>query len=643
LKSHDGILHFEFQDLTELGISDKTLKSAIFRGSKCWTFVSDPDDGRKVLVPWGGMPERWQKAAEAKYGDPAAYMAESAIKQYITPDYEARKYYNDYTLPSGNKLPSKKIDIYVAGVEFLNMIIRVCADKNKLKKIAKTKKEFYEQAVKYIAKNDIKLPNSIQKLYAKVRIYKENGFESLIETHKFGNINSKKINADAQEWVIAQYSMPTTTLPHLHVKYNIEAENKGWKPLKSQMALYTYLNKAEVMQQWFLGRYGEFKFKEKYGYTLKTMLPTMRDALWYGDGTKLNYYYQYTDEKGKLQVGTMYVYEVVDAYSEVLLGYSVGKSEDYQLQYEAYKMAINVSGQKPYEIRYDNQGGHKKIKDSFLSKLSHVGFACQPYNAKSKTIESIFGRFQSQFLRQDWFFTGQNVTAKKLDSKHNREFIYQNKHLLPTQSEVIAIYEKRRKEWNESKHPKAEQTRLERYLSSENPKAEPVDMLQKIELFWLTTAKTTTYYTSGITLTLGKNKYEYEVLKNGMPDIDFRQKNIDNQFFIKYDPTDLSHIRLYKKTAIGLEFIAGAEPRIVVHRAVQDYTECERALISDLLGVRDAEVKRAKKQHKERAERTGISIYNQMAGYGIESYAELLKKESDIIEDAAEYSALINI
>ena len=43
------------------------------------------------------------------------------------------------------------------------------------------------------------------------------------------------------------------------------------------------------------------------------------------------------------------MYEVVDAYSEVLLGYYISDNEDYIAQYHAFRMAIQTSRYKPYE------------------------------------------------------------------------------------------------------------------------------------------------------------------------------------------------------------------------------------------------------------------------------------------------------
>ena len=173
------------------------------------------------------------------------------------------------------------------------------------------------------------------------------------------------------------------------------------------------------------------KAKKRGIYQHSTKLPSCRDALWYGDGTKLNYFYL---EDGKIK--TCQVYEVMDAYSEVLLGYCISEKEDYQAQYSAFKMAIENAGHRPYQITVDNQGGHKKLETgNFLSKICRIAIKTQPYNPNSKTIESVFRRLQ-KILSGDWFFTGQNITAKRAESRANMEFILANRASLPSLEEI---------------------------------------------------------------------------------------------------------------------------------------------------------------------------------------------------------------
>jgi len=172
----------------------------------------------------------------------------------------------------------------------------------------------------------------------------------------------------------------------------------------------------------------------------------------------------------------------------------------------------------------------------------------QPYNGKSKTIESVFGRFQANFLYKDWFFTGQNITAKKEGSHANREFILANKNNLPTLSEVIKIYEKKREEWNNSIHFDSGKRRIDMYNESQNFKSPKVEFHDIIFMFGVINEKAIKYRSNGIIMTVKNVKYEYEVLTiDGQPDFDFIRKNVDREFHIGYDPEDMTTVSLYEK------------------------------------------------------------------------------------------------
>ena len=120
--------------------------------------------------------------------------------------------------------------------------------------------------------------------------------------------------------------------------------------IRSAQAIDLYLHRSENKRLWCASRYGDKKAKEMYAYLMHTKLPTFRDALWYSDGTKLNYYYR--DDKGKMRAD-LWVYEIMDAATECMLGYAIGNIEDFVLQYHAAKMAIQFSQAKPYEWHYD--------------------------------------------------------------------------------------------------------------------------------------------------------------------------------------------------------------------------------------------------------------------------------------------------
>ena len=281
----------------------------------------------------------------------------------------------------------------------------------------------------------------------------------------------------------------------------------------------------------------------------------------------------------------------MDAYSEVLLGYHISENEDYEAQYHAYRMAIQVSGHKPYELVHDNQGGHKKI-GAFLDRLvSRVHRPTAPYSGQSKTIESVFGRFQAQVLHKDWRFTGQNITAKKSSSRANLERIRANADKLYTLEELKEAYSKARKEWNEGVHHATGESRLSMYEGSINPETQEVTVPDMVDMFWLTTEKPSTYTDNGLNITIKRKNYRYEVYDEaGMPDHEFLRNNRGRRFYAKYDPYDPCSVRLYTMDADGgMRFVRIARPYFVIHRNIQEQTAGERAFITANIKANEAD------------------------------------------------------
>ena len=414
------------------------------------------------------------------------------------------------------------------------------------------------------------LPGTLARLKTRLKAWKSDGYQSVV-SGKLGNTSALKITGDFLKLIVAlkRSKVPVYTDAQLFEKANEIAEERGWKPIRSLSGMKKWLNSPSVEPLWYDAVYGEQAARQRYGRKHKTALPTRRDTLWYGDGTKLNLYYR--DEQGKVR--TTQVYEVIDAMSEVLLGYCISDTEDYEAQYHAYRMAIQKSGHKPYEIVYDNQGGHKKLdSDGFIGKICRVHRPTQPYNGESKTIESVFGRFQAQVLHKDWRFTGQNVTAKKASSRPNVEFIEANKDSLYTLEELKDAYAAARKEWNEGRHPATGERRIDMYEKSVNEETQEVTLHDMVDMFWVFTKRMATFTDQGLQVTIKGEKRQYEVCSSpGVPDHEWRRKHTYERFIVAYDPYDFASIRLYTKGTDGsLRFERTAEPYILIHRALQD-------------------------------------------------------------------------
>lgn len=545
-------------------------------------------EGNYALYVYASLPVKYRMKFEEKYGKPADVLKQQELKDWVREDGKAREFFEvfEYDLNGvQTRLSQKLIDEYTSNATVLGLLWQKMNEltatthalgggrRSDLWDIIFAQSEKLREVTKHT------LPKNLSRLKEKMSQFKKDGYGTLI-SGKIGNKNTLKITEEASRRLIAlkRSRVPVLTDSQIFETFNAEAEGKGWKPLKSIRSLKTWLDSAAIEPLWHDAVYGEMSAHQKFDRRHKTQLPTMRDALWYGDGTKLNLYYR--DDDGKVR--TTSVYEVIDAATETFLGFHISDNEDYEAQYMSYRMAIQVSGHKPYEIVHDNQGGHKKLQNQqFFDKLCHIHRTTAPYNGASKTIESVFGRFQQQVLHKDWRFTGQNIKAKKANSRANLEFIEANKDKLYTLAELKAAYLKARTEWNEMAHPATGEQRIKMYENSTNPETPVVTASDMIDMFWVTCDRMSTFTSSGIEITVKGQKRTYEVMSApGTPDIEWRRKHTYQKFVVKYDPYDFSSIRLYWKDKAGeLRFERVAEPYLLIHRAIQEQTEGEAAFI----------------------------------------------------------------
>lgn len=538
-----------------------------------------------ALVEYASLPTRFKEAFVAKYGDPEQMMRDD--KPHLAMNAEAREYYAGVTLPDGKHLTQELIEEYTLNASVLDLLRDgLMAQKAGRKRLGSTTPVswdgIWQTSEMLREKFGHKLPASKESLRRKLDDYMKKGFECLI-SKKLGNSNTLKVPEAGGKLMIAlkRSRVPIYTDSQIFEEYNRRAVKNGWKPLQSPNTVKQYLHRPEVEPKWYAAVYGELAAKQKFDRKHKTLMPECRDALWYGDGTKLNLYFKGRDKNGKPAKMTAMVYEVIDAYSEMLLGYAIGAVENSDLQRRAFRMAIERAGYKPFEIVTDNQGGQKKNEArAFMSKICRASRTTAPHTPQAKSIEQVFGRFQRQVLHRDWRFTGQNITAVSKDSRANAEFIEDNFESLYTYEELCAAYAEYREVWNDMKHSRTGKSRRETYFSSINTEVEGVLDYNIVDWFWRETEQPSEFSSSGITIQVDKQSYTYEVFDDGgLPDMTFRRENTGRQFFVKYDPDDMSQVWLCTHTAVGTRHIRKAQPYAVVHRAIQEQTPDELMFI----------------------------------------------------------------
>ena len=552
-------------------------------------------EGRPALIEWATLPPRLKARYIEVHGDPSQVMEQKIARSALIPDASARQYFEGYTYQlSGQEvhLSEKLIDEYTTNATVLQQLIRQHRERMAMRRAlgngaGECWQILFRECQDYREVMTHTLPSSLPRLRAKVKEWEDariaGGMDAAYRTivsAKVGNANTTKITPDAGRWIIAmkRSRVPVYTDAQIFELYNENAERKQWKPLRSVKSLTQWLNDPQQIQLWHDAVHGELQTAQLFNRRHSTDLPTLRDSVWYGDGTKLNLYYR--DDDG--HVCTTSVYEIIDAYSEVLLGYYVSDNEDYEAQYKSFRMAVQRSGHFPYEFVHDNQGGHKKANSAGLfDKSSHIHRSTRPYNGASKTIESIFGRFQQQVLHRHWNFTGQNITAHGPNARPNLEFIAANRESLPTRQELLETYAKCREEWNRMKHPATGINRWQMYEESVNPATERATEAAIIETFWMQTRTDVMFTSQGITITVGGTALQYEVFSEpGVPDHEWRRRNTLQSFTVRYDPEDLTSVRLYRRDKAGqLRFERIASRYMTIHRGIQEQTEGEAKFI----------------------------------------------------------------
>lgn len=535
-------------------------------------------NGRMALIDYSSLPERIKRAYDEAHPDAVAELEGRRRENVLRTDAEAIEYFRKYRTEDGAALKDTKQKEYVLNAQVLNAMIEAEAETRAMHaKSGHTRKAELWRITRE-ACEDLRelyghtLPKNESRLKEKLKAYKEGGYAVLV-SQKTGNQSARKIGEGEARLLLKlrRSKMPVLTGMELFNEYNRQAELRGLKTIKSPQTMENYLNDPAVIPLWYGAVHGMQAWKSKFATQLRTTLPTMRDSLWYSDGTKLNLYYR--DEQGRMC--TTMVYEVMDAYSEMFLGYDIAPGETFESQYRAFRMAVETAGHRPYEIVNDNQGGHKKLSaQGFFKKLCAVHRPTMPYNGQSKTIENAFGRFQQQVLRRLWNFTGMNITAKGAESRPNLEHIMENAYKLPTLEQLKDIYAKCREEWNRRPHPTTGVAREEMYRMSENPETPAVTETDLMQMFWLTSAKAVTYTNQGIAWTLGGETREYDVYgPDGLRDQSWAMKNTGRKFRIVYDPLELTRIELWEELKDGLRYSATATPRVVIARGTQERTE----------------------------------------------------------------------
>lgn len=373
-----------FDELVRSGIMSKSNFDKHVRERK-FQVLQKGGNGRKVLVAYETLSDALRSVVEKKLPDIKKQLKKGQINPMnirLKSDDKAVEFYKTYT----PKISIDRQKEYVLNAKVMNaMIVQETGLQNKHSEYGYTHKSLVRNTVISLCEELRKsfnhtLPKSESRLIEKFRDYKKRGYVALV-SGTTGNQSARKIGPREGRILLRlkRSKFPVYTDMEIFDEFNrivaernarVICEEDRLKPVESPQTVINYLYKTGIKLWWYGVVHGEIAFKNEFMPQFDTKLPQMPNTLWYGDGTKLNLYYKDYDKKNKRMVArTIDVYEVMDACSEMFLGYSFG-AENFLTQYEAYRMALETWKVKPYEIVTDNQGGHKKPEaQAFFKKI----------------------------------------------------------------------------------------------------------------------------------------------------------------------------------------------------------------------------------------------------------------------------------
>jgi hypothetical protein len=137
-------------------------------------------------------------------------MQSQPIQKLILPNAEARQFFASYTLSSGANIPIENQQRYTRQAEWLDMIAAALEDRRTLKDILKCDMASFWEHVLRLHQVDKPvnpaLPVSYDSLRKKLKVYLEGGYAALV-SNKFGNQNTRKVNAKIENLILSLYCM----------------------------------------------------------------------------------------------------------------------------------------------------------------------------------------------------------------------------------------------------------------------------------------------------------------------------------------------------------------------------------------------------------------------------------------------------
>lgn len=588
-------IYAEFADLLDAGISKGTIEVSCNRNRseeiKSWVNIPDPLDGRKVLILLDSIPKQTRdKLLSAYDADSLAAWAKDVAMQQLPSHVRINprdiRYFRSLTYDDGRRYYSDRdCDSLAQAAAWLSFLSQLPRAKSSMQRLGYESKRDLLRAAHKLCSSVLKLKgldkiSNFRKFQDKITAYQREGADCL-HSSKYGNSNSRKLTPDAERLLRKLYKQHQKfDFVQIWEQYHDTVSSSSCEAAMPEISLSTvkgYLRQPSVRMLCAMERHGIKETKNLYEPTFHRRRPSYPHALWVMDGSPIELYYLTAENSRRRLYGFM----VMDAATWHIVGTAIGDTETEALVFLALREAATSSGYLPDQLLFDNSSAIKsKDMMEWYETFARYRTPAQVGNAKTKIIEPAWRQFNEQCLRQYDNYAGANITAKRLDSRVNDEWLRKNKDLLPDQEGVLAQFHEALSVWNLT-HPLEGDTQ-----------AIPLTLDLRVSIFWKWRMKnreerqTYTYTKDGLTIQIAQERYTYVVYAAGGKQLDYEfwRQHAGKRFHVKYDQEDMSMIALYE----GDHFTTYAEEVKRMPMAIVDYEEGEGERVQAAIAGRKA-------------------------------------------------------
>lgn len=536
----------------------------------CWQHIKK---NGYIYICYDTLQDKYKLLIQYKLcagADPYTFAKNLIITDLLTLPNSDNEYINSYKTNQNLYLSdSQKIE-YKQALKYLNLL-RQYNNKKAIRSLGFTSKpQFHQAVIALIKQQQIKLPTSESRLLKKLKQYITIGPACIIHSN-IANKHALKVTDDAKKLLVSIYAKPNQyAATQVALMYNNVAESNNLKPITADTVL-NHIPHNEIQSL----RQGVDEWRDKFDLVVKRSRPTKPNYLWVGDGTPAELYFQSQkiNAENHLQRNfwkRKYVYVITDAFNEAVMGFAIGDSENEELIRKAWRNACVWQKTLPYQVKTDNFS--RKALEPFFNEIAEYYTPAAAGNARDKTIEQFFAKFNAQVLKHYPNYSGANITAK---NQPNRDYLQKICKEFPTEPEVIEQLVAAFDAWNNIPREKLNGLSLyQHWATADHSQDRMLTDLKRLELFGIAHKYTNTLTNKGITFSINNESRNYLLL-----DTDFFA-SIGTEYQVIYDPDNLEKILVVAKDG-KLRYLVNEDKPIPM--AYKDMQEGDRTRLNEKL------------------------------------------------------------